>query len=389
LPLLGGSRRPSLQEESPIDTSLISARRTSRGNSFKEVKEGKDVKEMMESLPLRRNSLRVPSGLKMEPLSPTLPPPLPKGGEELEIANNEVATFFKMVRQKKLTADEFIYMIQKEQSQNDHYNMQVVPYSEIIGKKIKNYYTFSCKGVSRFVNSKPTEFIPVEEWFEEVKAFNEICRYNFFILFRKWKCLKKWMKIISSEKIRIVCKVLEDKMFLTNNLYRTMLLNHQTLCTEVESLTFIQFAGRDPITKEDLLIKKGDNNRTFSGALHALSNKMHQKSQEGINMVLATLKDKIKKEDSKKEDALGFPENMNYGDRSMMRHELIRIVRLSFLLEYITTETLGKCYISNIHQLFKMIELPEESVDEYEDKMGALEWVDPSKASNPNHQVGN
>lgn len=83
-----------------------------------------------------------------------------------------MATFFKMVRQKKLTADEFIYMIQKEQSQNDHYNMQVVPYSEIINKKIKNYYTFSCKGVSRFVNSKPTEFIPVEEWFEEVKAFN-------------------------------------------------------------------------------------------------------------------------------------------------------------------------------------------------------------------------
>ena len=53
-------------------------------------------------------------------------------------------------------------------------------------------------------------------------------------------------------------------------------------------------------------------------------------------MILATLKDKIKKEDSKKEDALGFPENMNYGDRSMMRHELIRIVRVSYLLEYIT-----------------------------------------------------
>ncbi len=54
-------------------------------------------------------------------------------------------------------------------------------------------------------------------------------------------------------------------------------------------------------------------------------------------MVLATLKDKIKKEDSKKEDALGFPENMNYGDRSMMRQELIRIVRMSYLLEYVTT----------------------------------------------------
>ena len=96
-------------------------------------------------------------------------------------------------------------------------------------------------------------------------------------------------------------------------------------------------------------------------------------------MILATLKDKIKKEDSKKEDALGFPENMNYGDRSMMRHELIRIVRVSYLLEYITVQTLGKCYISNIQQLFKMIELPEDSMSEYENKMAPLKWVDPKK----------
>lgn len=106
---------------------------------------------------------------------------------------------------------------------------------------------------------------------------------------------------------------------------------------------------------------------------------MHEKSQEGINVILATLKDKIKKEDSKKEDALGFPENMNYGDRSMMRHELIRIVRVSYLLEYITVETLGRCYISNINQLFKMIELPESSLMEYENKMAPLKWVDPTK----------
>lgn len=70
-----------------------------------------------------------------------------------------MATFFKMVRQKKLTADEFIYMIKK--SPNDHYNMEVVPYSEIIKNKIEDYYTFSSKGVSKFVCSKPVEFISV------------------------------------------------------------------------------------------------------------------------------------------------------------------------------------------------------------------------------------
>lgn len=97
--------------------------------------------------------------------------------------------------------------------------------------------------------------------------------------------------------------------------------------------------------------------------------------------MLATLKDKIKKEDSKKEDALGFPENMNYGDRSMMRYELIRIVRVSYLLEYMSTESLGKCYINNINSLFKMIELPYDLLDEYENKMAELKWVEPKKIS--------
>jgi hypothetical protein len=44
-------------------------------------------------------------------------------------------------------------MIKK--TQNDHYNMDVVPYSEITKNKIQDYYTFSCKGVSKFIASQP------------------------------------------------------------------------------------------------------------------------------------------------------------------------------------------------------------------------------------------
>lgn len=68
--------------------------------------------------------MRVPSNVKVEPISPNLAPAVTRS--EGEIYNSEVATFFKMVRQKKLTADEFIYMIRRDQ--NDHYNMEVVAY---------------------------------------------------------------------------------------------------------------------------------------------------------------------------------------------------------------------------------------------------------------------
>lgn len=67
----------------------------------------------------------------------------------------------------------------------------------------------------------------------------------------------------------------------------------------------------------------------------------------------------------------------------MMRHELIRIVRVSYLLEYMTTEALGKCYVNNINTLFKMIELPYDQLDEYENKMAELTWIEPPKEGAP------
>jgi hypothetical protein len=50
-------------------------------------------------------------------------------------------------------------------------------------------------------------------------------------------------------------------------------------------------------------------------------------------------------------------------------------VRVSYLLEYMSTESLGKCYINNINTLFKMIELPYDELDDYENKMAVLKWV--------------
>lgn len=38
---------------------------------------------------------------------------------------------------------------------NDHYNMDIISYSDINDRGIKDYYTFSSKGVGKFVNAKP------------------------------------------------------------------------------------------------------------------------------------------------------------------------------------------------------------------------------------------
>lgn len=110
--------------------------------------------------------------------------------------NTDLGLFFRMVRQKKFVAEEFIYLVRRQP--NDHYNMDMIPYSEINERGIRDYYTFSGKGVGKFVNAKPVEFITVSDWLEEVRSFNEISNYKFFALFRKWKTLMKWIKAVNN-----------------------------------------------------------------------------------------------------------------------------------------------------------------------------------------------
>ncbi len=64
-----------------------------------------------------------------------------------------------MVREHKLSPMEFIYLIKKKPNSNDAYNMRVVSYHYLDENKISNYYTLSSKGVTRYENSMPIEFV--------------------------------------------------------------------------------------------------------------------------------------------------------------------------------------------------------------------------------------
>lgn len=72
-----------------------------------------------------------------------------------------------MLREHKLKAEEFIYLIKKEGHNHDAYNLKVVKYSFLTENKIDKYYTLSSKGVTRFENSMPVEFVHLGNWLTE------------------------------------------------------------------------------------------------------------------------------------------------------------------------------------------------------------------------------
>ena len=61
------------------------------------------------------------------------------------------------------------------------------------------------------------EFVTLADWDEERKQFNELKQLQFFRKFRKWKSLKKWITILSREKIKRISNILSEKLFILND----------------------------------------------------------------------------------------------------------------------------------------------------------------------------
>ena len=53
--------------------------------------------------------------------------------------------------------------------------------------KQMNYYTISVKGLCRFKEGKPVEFIALTDWLKERETYDKIRKLGFFADFSKWK----------------------------------------------------------------------------------------------------------------------------------------------------------------------------------------------------------
>lgn len=128
--------------------------------------------------------------------------------------------------------EQFLYLVNNRNNENepqkeeDPYELFVVEYDtnkEIEQKLNEKYYTVSKKGLCYYVNSKPVEFIELEEWVVEKQNYQKIKNLNFFNRFRKWKTVKMWRKIVLRHSIEESSKNLEEKLFFLNQTMRQCL----------------------------------------------------------------------------------------------------------------------------------------------------------------------
>ena len=55
---------------------------------------------------------------------------------------------------------------------------------------------------------------------------------------------------------------------------------------------------------------------------------------------------------------MGFPASISYGSRSRIRSEFLRFLRLAYLLDFLTIDSLGKMYIANIEHFKEKVAVP-------------------------------
>lgn len=83
------------------------------------------------------------------------------------------------------------------------------------------------------------EFITLGDWLIERDSYNHIKELSFFKKFKRWKFLRMWRKNILAHKRAKSRRMLEEKLFILDDVFRPKILNHRAFCNEMQKMRFV------------------------------------------------------------------------------------------------------------------------------------------------------
>ena len=339
----------------------------------------------------------VSSRVLQPPLLTRSPLPMPTGtgqGDMSAIRSNASAEewtdldkFIREVQEGQTDPAEFIYL--NVEASGDPYGLIVVPGNEI---KPEKYFTMSAKGISTFVNGAPYEFTLLSEWIIEREAYHELKEIPFFNRFRLWKVCTMWKRNVNRLRREKKKQKLVDKLYLVDPNYAPLLITHKAICFELEKHKFVEIPGHmDGLTMESLLEHQRIRREDLAKRLEEYAGKLWENVNAGIAAIMDKLREGIvssialdeqhrrisaaqpvfptrRRTNNALYDKLGFPENMNFGHRAMLRLQCSRYLRFSFLADYYVLEALRNVYITSVRELVAKLRKLSGLAEEVEGK---------------------
>ena len=299
--------------------------------------------------------------------------------------------FIRRIREKRLEDKEFIYMLRG--SVRDNCDYVAVSAAEAINQENNEYYTLSANGLSVFVNGSPVEFQKLGDWLTERRNYFDLKNVAFFQQFRVWKTVKMWQRNISRFRRDRRRKKLEDKLYMVDPAYAKVLLAHRYMCMDIERMKFIDIPGYlDQTSLEDFVKRQRDRIEEVKKYIHDSNKALRENVVQGVLSIMNQLREDIVMDIAAEKnygkinlqmfpharkicplyEKMGFPENMSYGQRSVLRKECSRYIRFSYLADFIALESLHNLYLMSVRELilkiYEQISENENTNDSASDK---------------------
>ena len=291
------------------------------------------------------------------------------GGDSAEDWS-DLDKFIREVQDGKTNPAEFIYL--NTETSGDPYALIVVPGNEINPGK---YFTVSAQGISTFINGAPYEFTALSEWMIEREAYRQLKEIPFFSRFRLWKVCTMWKRNVNRLRREKKKQKLVESLYLVDPNYATVLATHKAICCEIEKHKFIEIPGHmEGLTLDFLLNHQHLRREELSKRLAEYATKLWDNVNAGIGVIMDKLREGIvssialdeqhrrisaaqpvfptrRRTNNALYDKLGFPENMNFGHRALLRTQCSRYLRFSFLADFYVMEALRNIYTTSVREL--------------------------------------
>ena len=84
------------------------------------------------------------------------------------------------------------------------------------------------------MNGKPEDYEPLQDWILARKNYEVIRSFSFFQNFRRWKIIRKWFTNVKHRRREEIKAALEEKLFLTDEVFSPILMQHRINCKKME-----------------------------------------------------------------------------------------------------------------------------------------------------------
>lgn len=369
-PVTAGVRSSRLKPATP-DTSIIRSGITSRNVPSRPFSSNTVIRRGISPLPTREadKSLHL-----LEPLSDLSP--IPQPSKALEVSQSaaedwsDLDKFIQLIEENQTDPAEFVYLTPG--TAGDPYDLAVVSANEL---KHEKYLTLSAKGISTFVNGSPYEFVPLADWLVEREAYYQLKDIAFFNRFRLWKVCTMWKRNVNHVRREKKKQQLIEKLYHVDPNYAPLLLTHRSLCCEIEKYKFVDIPGHmEGLSLATLLEHQRNRREEVGRKLEDYAAKLWDNVNVNVGIIMDKLREGIvssialdeqhrrisssqpvfptrRRTNTALYDKLGFPENMNFGHRALLRNQCSRYLRFSYLADFYVLESLRNVYISSVREL--------------------------------------